>query len=298
MFRGSVAVAAGWLTAAHLRTSAFRRLFRDVYLDARWKVDHGVLAKGAALLLPEGAAITGRSAAWLWGARLDPPQTVEVVSPVPFGPVRGLTIRIGETGEVTRCAGVPVTTPERTAWDLGRWLPLSEAVPWIDALARAHRLTTGGLVTYAKAQRRMPGSRRALHAVQRSDPRAESPPESILRLEFHEAGIMVIPQYWIFHGNHAIARADLALPAERLAIEYDGAWHAGADQLSRDRTRMRDIVAAGWELFPVTSQDMRNIPYLLGSVCQAIARRRRSSATAGDQGVVVVRGQDQATISP
>lgn len=38
----------------------------------------------------------------------------------------------------------------------------------------------------------------------------------------------------------------------RLAIEYDGLWHAGAGQFGRDRRRLNALHAAGWRVLHVT----------------------------------------------
>jgi hypothetical protein len=46
-------------------------------------------------------------------------------------------------------------------------------------------------------------------------------------------------------GDEFVARADLALPEIRLAIEYDGQWHSDPYQLGRDRARLREI-NRGW----------------------------------------------------
>jgi len=82
-FRGSQAIAAGDITWAQLRGPTWRRLHHDVYALAAGREDPGTRAEAAALLLPKGAAITGRVAAWIWGARLATvTDCVEVISPV------------------------------------------------------------------------------------------------------------------------------------------------------------------------------------------------------------------------
>jgi hypothetical protein len=70
MFRGSAVVAAGTLSSGELRSSAWRRLFRDVYACADVPVTHELRAAAAARLLVSGAVVSGRSAAVLWGLPL------------------------------------------------------------------------------------------------------------------------------------------------------------------------------------------------------------------------------------
>jgi hypothetical protein len=109
-FRGSAAVAGALLTEDQLRSECWRRLFRDVYVDARLPDDHRLRTLGAALILPDGAVVTGRSAAHLYGAGRNTAERtglttahggglaaaddpVEIATSMPFGPVAGLRVR-------------------------------------------------------------------------------------------------------------------------------------------------------------------------------------------------------------
>lgn len=69
MFRGSEQVRLGVLTKNRLRSSAWQRLFPDVYACASLPVDHARRARAAAFAVP-GAVVSGRSAAVLWGVPL------------------------------------------------------------------------------------------------------------------------------------------------------------------------------------------------------------------------------------
>jgi hypothetical protein len=125
-FRGSAAIAGGHLTRAQLRGPAWRRLFRDVYVNAATRDDHLLRVTAAAVVMPIGAAITGRSAALVWGAPLrDYDGDVEVLTPRRFGPVQGLAIRVGPIGgeDVMDRWGLPVCSPLRTCWEIARSLP-------------------------------------------------------------------------------------------------------------------------------------------------------------------------------
>jgi len=63
VFRGSEAVAAGQVTVKQLRGSRYTRLFRDAYIPAGYRVTHELRCEAAALVVPEAAVLTGRSAA-------------------------------------------------------------------------------------------------------------------------------------------------------------------------------------------------------------------------------------------
>ncbi len=67
VFRGSRVVAEGVLTPKQLRSSAWVRLRQDVYADATLPRTHRLMVSAVGLVLPSGAAFTGRSAAVLRG---------------------------------------------------------------------------------------------------------------------------------------------------------------------------------------------------------------------------------------
>ena len=58
-------------------------------------------------------------------------------------------------------------------------------------------------------------------------------------------------------GGDFVARVDLAFVERRVAIEYDGAWHANAGQFALDRRRLNRLVAAGWTVLHVTRPTWR-----------------------------------------
>ena len=242
-------------------------------------VDHNLMIAGAVLLLPPDAAIAGRSAAILWGAaEITAVDRVEVVSPTQFGPVQGLSIRIGtiNRSEIDVHRGVRVTSSVHTAWDLARFRPMMEAVQWIDSLARVRRVGRSELIAHGKQHMGARAVRRAAATLRFCDPRAESPPESVLRINLHLDGVQVIPQFWVMVGNQFVARVDLAVPEIKLAIEYDGQWHADHHQLGRDRARVWLLNQAGWYVFQVTKEDMRNIGNLLQEIRSVVDRLKRS----------------------
>lgn len=264
IFRGSRARALGLLTKKDLRGSAWRKLFRDVYADAALAVTHRTRAWAAGrYLLPEDAALCGWSAAAFYGvtfARVA--DAVEVATARGFGPVEGLRIRRGPLPEseiVCHRDGVRVTTPARTCWDICRWLPLVEAVVYLDALVAAGVVRPAALVEYVSGRRSVRGWRRVDQAVRLTDAAAESPQESRLRVRLILAGFPVpVSQHVLAVDGVFVARFDLAWPQWRIAVEYDGAWHAERGQLERDRARLNRIVGAGWLVLHITSARMRD----------------------------------------
>ncbi|MFJ6197777.1 hypothetical protein [Micromonospora sp. NPDC092111] len=287
IFRGSVAVSRGLLTRNDLRSTAWRPLFRDVYADARLQVTHRHRCTAVARwLLPPGAAIAGRSAAALFGVGSVPPDDpVDVLVPRPAagvcrqdrrpppgltgdptvvgrrrGPAAGLGVHHADLAaeDIVDRAGMLVTSPARTCWDLARWLDVVEAVVVIDALL-ARRLTdVAALREYALARAGQRGWRSLLRAVDLADPGAESPPESRTRVRLVLAGLPRPETQWVVTaGGRFVARLDLAWPQFKVAVEYDGLWHGDPEQFHRDRRRLNRLLGGEWIVLHVTARRLR-----------------------------------------
>lgn len=274
---------AGLLSPDSLRSSAWRRLYRGVYADAGLPDTFGVRLAGAALLIPAAAAFSGRTAAWLHGVTglvdARTPVEVSVPSEVRFGPVAGLRVRRVRlsAADVTSVGGRSCTTRVRTAVDIARAEPLPEGVAALDVLLRHGVVDHAELREAVERQDTPRGARRARRAVELADARAESPPESRLRVLLELAGLHAVPQFSVRDSAGAfVARVDLAFPELRVAIEYDGAWHAERGQFAKDRRRLNALVAAGWTVLHVTAEDLRDPAALVARV-----RGLLRGATAG-----------------
>jgi very-short-patch-repair endonuclease len=262
IFRGSRAVARGWLSRSELRSSAWQRLFHDVYADARMERTHKLLCRAAqTFLLPEDAMIAGRSAAHLLGVPyVGGDEPVEVLTPRRFGPFKGLKIHVGApaAGDCWTHGSWRLATPPRICWDLASWLDVVEAVVFVDALAARGLLSRSTLESYGRQRKGAKGYARFMKAVALMDPAAESPAESRLRARLTLAGLTgLVAQFEVTRGGSFVARVDLALPEARIAIEYDGRWHASTSQLERDRLRLNRLLGAEWVVFHVTADQMR-----------------------------------------
>ena len=65
---------------------------------------------------------------------------------------------------------------------------------------------------------------------------------------------------------------DFAWPELRLAVEYDGAWHAEPGQFARDRRRLNRLQTAGWTVVFVTAADLHRPAQLLATLRGALRR--------------------------
>jgi hypothetical protein len=86
--------------------------------------------------------------------------------------------------DVTLHDGVPVTSALRTAWDVAALEPVATAVAALDAMVRAGALRTAELIAMAEAGTGRWGIARVRQAFPLVDPRAESAPESRVRVAF------------------------------------------------------------------------------------------------------------------
>jgi len=81
-----------------------------------------------------------------------------------------------------------------------------------------------------------------------------------------------VAQFRIFDREGFIARVDFAYPEPRLAIEYDGLWHAEPGQFEKDRGRLNRLSAAGWRVIFVTAAVLRHPERLLARLAAELAR--------------------------
>ena len=265
-FRGTDAVVAGLVTPDQLRGARFRRVYPDVYLPSAAELDLRTRSRAAYLLVRDrGGALAGYSAAALLDADCAPRGApAEVVLPGaarrPPG-LRTYRTRVAER-DLTDAAGCRVTTPTRTAWDLARRLPLVEAVVAVDALAHRTAFAPAELLARLGREPRARGCRRLAEVVALAEPRAESPMESRLRVGLVRAGLPAPLVQFVITDEYdfPLARVDLAYPAAKLAIEYDGAHHFDARRARADRQRDAELAGLGWRTLRLVGDDVLGMP--------------------------------------
>jgi very-short-patch-repair endonuclease len=275
-----VAVRSRVLTRHQLQSSAWRRWFPDVYACASVEPTHVLRARAVTELVLPGAVASGRTAGVLWGCDLasavDP---VELTVPpgTRGGAVDGvlLTRRRLPADDVTLRAGVPVTTALRTALDLCRIRPLDDAVAVVDRFLVTTRALTVEAVRAAAADLTGRDCRHVREVVALVDGAAGSPQETRLRLLLRRSTLPdPVAQHVVRDVRRSfVARVDFAWPELRLALEYDGEWHAEPGQLGRDRRRLNRLTAAGWTVLFVTAADLHDPERLLARIAAAIAAR-------------------------
>jgi G:T-mismatch repair DNA endonuclease (very short patch repair protein) len=169
--------------------------------------------------------------------------------------------------------GLSRTGPVRTAVELVRRHGVEDGVVLLDRLVQAGLTDLAAVRAAAAALPRCRGSRVARDVTRLADGLAESPQETRLRLLLHRAGLPApVAQFRIFDAEGLVARADFAYPERRLAIEYDGLWHAEPGQFAKDRKRLNRLSAAGWRVIFVTAADLRYPERLIARLVAELAR--------------------------
>lgn len=278
VFRGSSVVQRGLLTRKQLRSTAWRRLRQDVYADADLPITHRLFTSAVGLVLPDGAGFGGRSAAGLWGVRdlAGAEDPVDVVLPggIRWNAGDGVRCRRSLPGQHMVQAGRwRCTSAVDTAVDLLRFEKRDEAVVVLDHLVHEGMVRLDDVRAAARDLPPCFGAVRARDAAARADGLAQSRQETRLRLLMLDGGLPPFTaQFRVFDDKGFVARVDFALPELRLAIEYDGLWHAERAAFMADRRRLDQLSAAGWTVLHVTADDMRHPARLLVRLRAAIAR--------------------------
>jgi hypothetical protein len=252
-----------------LRAGRLHRVHRAVYA-----VGHPLLGRHgtwlAAVLAVEGAVLSHRAAAALWGIRAS--DVVEVTVHRAVRPRAAIRIREARLPADETCTHdrIPVTTPARTLFDLA-------------ALLNAHDLERA----FNEAERRRLTSPTSLDALVARYPGRRGTPAIKKLLATQSVGANVTKEelehrFVAFLDDHGIPRprtnGDLALhdgtwikpdchwPHANLIVELDGgASHHTRHAFERDRARDRKTVVSGHRVVRITWRQLHEDPTTLAA---------------------------------
>lgn len=261
-FVGTEALAAGLVTNHGLRT-AYVALYRNVYVPRDARPDAVDKAVAAWLWSRRDATVAGMSAAALHGARWIDADLPAELNRRGRDKVAGIVLHSDVLAEDEVCdlRGMPVTTPARTAFDIGRVSTLENAVVRLDALRNATAVSVAAVASVADRHRGARGSVQLRRALALSDAGAESPQETRTRLLLVNAGLPR-PETQIDVrdvSGRFVARLDMGWPEASVAVEFDGAQHwTDARQRSRDIDRIAELEALDWLVVRVSGELLRH----------------------------------------
>jgi hypothetical protein len=257
-FLGRQAVRRGEISASRLQRD-YRPIYRNVYLPKQATVTALTRARAAWLWSGGSATLTGLSAAAVLGTKwLDAADPAELCRRNRHAPpgivVRSYNLDNRETGFRT---GIRITTPERTAFDIGRSLSANRSVPVLDALANATDFKIADVLALADANPGIRGVRRLRSVLKLVDGGAESPQESRVRLLLVGAGLPPPETQIEFTDEFGMTRirVDMGWREWRVAVEYDGVQHwSDRYQRSWDIERIAILEAMGWAVIRISSE--------------------------------------------
>lgn len=250
------------------RNGDLRPIFRGVYLPRGIEDSLETRAAAAALILNDKQIVCDRAAAYLhgvdaYGLLEAPARPLETC--VTRGGTRsrrrGLDGRVRDlhADDIAVRGGIRLTTPMRTALDLGCSLPRHRALGVMDEIARAYGLERAAFEDAARRFRGRRGVVQLRHLIVLIDGRAESQRESWVRLDIADAGLPPPEVQWrIVVGGEELWRLDLAYPDFKIAIEYDGFdFHRlTKEQIKHDAERRRWLREHHWTVIVITKETL------------------------------------------
>lgn len=177
---------------------------------------------------------------------------------------------------LTTIDGIEVTTLARTLCDMSAVMSLSRLERLVDTCKRLRLIEYADLAA-CREELRAQGRRRTTVLDQILEARiggwiiGESPPEDTVRNWLVAAGFEPVSQHWTI-ANGRRRRLDIALPNDRIAVEYQGVdAHATATAVIDDSEKITELQLAGWFVVLVTKKTTRS--ELIRQVREAIKRQ-------------------------
>ena len=256
-FRASEALDEGLLTFHQLRRF-HTAVYPGVWVARGADLSTADLARAAWLWSGRRGVVAGLSASALHGARWIEPNTPPELVHTNRRPPWLIVVRSDRLldGETQFIGDLPVTTPARTAFDLGRRLRPGSSVPRIDALMNATDVKAEEIDAVIARHPRVRGLRNLRAVLKIVDGGAESPYESKTRMLLLRNGFPR-PQTQILvrdHDGFVVARIDMGWPEWQVGVDFDGAHHwTDPRQRDKDIERYALLADLGWADIRLTS---------------------------------------------
>ena len=262
LIRATEALAAGELTRRGLARE-YTKLYRNVYAPRGVELTAADLARAAWMWSGGTATVAGLSAAALLGSRWVPADAPAELVRTHHDAAPGIVVyqdRIADD-EIRLIGGIACTTVPRTAFDLGRRLPLEQGVMRIDALLNATGVPVADLQALAAGYPGARNIRRLRQVLELADGGAESPQESRLRLVFAGCDRLppIVTQIPVRNAaGRVVRRVDMGWPQWQVGVEYDGAQHwTDPENHASDIDRLEFLAGLGWRIIRVSARHLR-----------------------------------------
>ncbi|GBE63752.1 hypothetical protein MFM001_02140 [Mycobacterium sp. MFM001] len=260
-FVGTEALAEGRVTKRTLR-SRHEMIYRNVYMPKGHELS--AVTKGVAAWLWSGraATIAGLSAAALHGSRWIDSRLPAELNRTEACNVDGIVVHREKLHDDESCLvrGMPVTTPARTAFDLGRRKGLTAAVIRVDALANATGLSPASIESVVQNHRGARGLVQLRRVLELMDGGAESPQGTRTRLVLVRAGLPKPKTQIVVRNRYGIpfARIDMGYDEWKVGVEFDGPQHWTDPAIrTADIDRQAELAALGWRMVHASGDLLR-----------------------------------------
>ncbi|MCV7149939.1 hypothetical protein [Mycolicibacterium pyrenivorans] len=256
---GTEAVAAGAVTRHQLQRW-YRPIYPNVHAPRGRELTVHDRTFGAWLWSKRKGMVTGQAAAALHGSSwIDDDVDIELIYKCPRPP-RGVIARNERicSDEWLERHGLPIATPARTAFDLGRFQRRHKAVAQLDALMRARPYSVEDVLLLAKRYRGHHGVARLKAVLPLVDGGAMSPMETFWRLLVIDCGFPApATQIPVFDEDGRPVRVlDFGWEGLQVAIEYDGEQHqTDRGQYLKDRRVLPVLDRLGWNVITVVKEN-------------------------------------------
>jgi hypothetical protein len=271
------------VTDTQLRQNRLARITHGWYMDAADVADLAVRCRALAAVLPQDAVFSDTTAAAVYGVPLpslaiaqDAPAHVTLTPRAVVPRRKELVVhqRALPDDRIRLVDGVRVTAPRRLYLDLAMSLGKEELAVVGDSLLNRELVTSAELADEVLGARRRRGLQLAREVLPLLDGRAQSPPETTVRIRLTEAGLPPEPQCPVMDQlGQVIGHTDLGYRRQRVAVEYEGRHHAEGEQFDYDIDRYSRFAAAGWLVIRCGRRD------LAAGSSELIARVRAALAT-------------------
>ena len=264
--------------------SPHRGLFLPVGLDPALSVDQAIVS--AAVLMPDGGAVTGWAALRWRGVRHLDGGRAGAALPVPLAvPAGVLTTRPGLVlardahlrAGAEELEGIVVSRPEAAvAFEVRHARNLTDAVAMIDRAAAADLVSLAELEAFAAGLGGHRWITRLRAAIALADENCWSPMETVMRGHWRSIGLTdVVCNRPVFdlEGNHVGTPDLLHLPTGTVG-EYDSALHLAAAQRGKDVRREGAFRRLGMEYVEMVTADLADPRDFLRRTQDAVERSR------------------------
>lgn len=244
------------------------RVGRGVYFVADRVVTPRARLRGTMFELGDLAVVAGPSAVWWHGITARAPTSPTVCLPRGRHGVRRADVRLVrrdlDPRDICRRDGVAVASVPMSVLDAA----VEQGAAVLDNALLRRRVTLDDVIDVHTRYPRRHGAPRADTLIRACLGGARSEAERLAHRLLRSAGIAG----WSANTDASGYDGDLIFDDRQLIVEIDGfAFHSGATDFQRDRTRQNALVANGWTVLRFTWADLTERPgYVIASIRHAL----------------------------